>query len=115
MGFCIFNDVAVAVARLRAKGFKEPILIVDLDVHDGNGTREIFAHDTTVYTYSVHNEHWGETEAVASTSIALGADVGDEVYLGTLLKTLPDVMMKVQARAGDLSGGGRSRGRRHAR
>ncbi len=96
MGFCIFNDVAVAVARLRSKGFKEPILIIDLDIHDGNGTREIFAHDTTVHTYSVHNEHWGETEAVASTSIALGADVGDEVYLGTLLKTLPDVMMSVR-------------------
>ena len=92
LGFCIFNDIAVAVTRLRAKGFKEPILVVDLDLHDGNGTREIFAHDPTVYTYSVHNEHWGDTSAVASTSIALGADVTDEVYLGTLLKTLPDVM-----------------------
>ena len=96
MGFCIFNDIAVAVARLRAKGFKEPILVVDLDIHDGNGTREIFAHDTTVHTYSIHNEDWGDTDAVASTSIALGADVGDEVYLGTLLKTLPDVMMNVR-------------------
>jgi len=96
MGFCIFNDVAVAVARLRSKGFKEPILVVDLDIHDGNGTREIFANDSTVHTYSVHNDHWGDTEAVASTSIALGADVGDEVYLGTLLKTLPDVMKDVR-------------------
>ncbi|HSO23555.1 MAG TPA: hypothetical protein VLT81_11630, partial [Chondromyces sp.] len=92
LGFCIFNDIAVAVTRLRAKGFKEPILVVDLDLHDGNGTREIFAHDPTVHTYSVHNEHWADTSAVASTSIALGADVTDEVYLGTLLKTLPDVM-----------------------
>jgi hypothetical protein len=95
-GFCIFNDIAVAIARLRAKGFKEPILVIDLDIHDGDGTRAIFAHDATVYTYSVHNEDWGDTEAEASTSIALGADVGDEVYLGTLLKTLPDVMMKVR-------------------
>ncbi len=96
MGFCIFNDIAVAIARLRSKGFREPILVVDLDVHDGNGTRSIFAHDSTVYTYSVHNEHWGDTNAEASTAIALGADVGDEIYLGTLLKTLPDVMMKVR-------------------
>jgi len=95
-GFCIFNDIAVAVARLRAKGFKEPVLVVDLDLHDGDGTRSIFARDATVYTYSVHNENWGDTEAVASTSIPLGPDVGDEVYLGTLLKTLPDVMMKVR-------------------
>ncbi len=93
MGFCIFNDIAVAIARLRAKGFREPVLVVDLDIHDGNGTRSIFAHDSTVHTYSVHNENWGDTEAKASTAIALGADVGDEVYLGTLLKTLPDAMI----------------------
>lgn len=96
LGFCIFNDVAVAVARLRAKGFQDQILIIDLDLHDGNGTREIFAHDSTVYTYSVHNHHWGGTDAVASTAIELGDDVGDEVYLGTLLKTLPDVMAQVR-------------------
>jgi len=96
MGFCIFNDIAVAVARLRSKGFQQPILVVDLDIHDGNGTREIFANDSTVHTYSVHNVSWGETEAKASTSIALGADVADEIYLGTLLKTLPDVMMSVR-------------------
>jgi acetoin utilization deacetylase AcuC-like enzyme len=95
-GFCIFNDIAVAIARLRAKGFKESILVVDLDLHDGDGTRAIFAHDATVYTYSVHNEDWGDTEAEASTSIALGVDVGDEIFLGTLLKTLPDVMAKVR-------------------
>ncbi len=114
MGFCIFNDVAVAVARLRSKGFKEPVLIVDLDVHDGNGTREIFAHDTTVHTYSVHNENWGKIEAVASTSIALGADVGDEIYLGTLLKTLPDVMMNVRPGLVIYLAGDRSRGGRRA-
>lgn len=96
MGFCLFNDVAVAVARLRSKGFREPILIVDLDVHDGNGTRAIFAQDPSVHTYSIHGEHWGETLAVASTSIALGDDVGDEVYLGTLLKTLPEVLAETK-------------------
>ena len=96
LGFCIFNDVAVAIARLRAKGFREPVLVVDLDIHDGNGTRSIFAHDSTVYTYSVHNEHWGDTDIEDSTAIALGADAGDEIYLGTLLKSLPDVMMKVR-------------------
>jgi acetoin utilization deacetylase AcuC-like enzyme len=90
-GFCVFNDIAVAVARLRQRGFAEPVLVVDLDLHDGNGTREIFASDPTVHTFSIHNEHWGSTEAVASTSIALGAGVGDELYLGTLVKELPPV------------------------
>lgn len=96
MAFCVFNDVAVAVARLRANGFRDPVLVVDLDMHDGNGTRSVFAHDPTVHTYSIHNEHWGETEVEASTSIALGNDVGDELLLGTLLKTLPPVVEEVE-------------------
>ncbi len=91
MGFCVFNDVAVAISRLRGRGFTEPVLVVDLDLHDGNGTRAIFAADETVHTYSVHNQSWGGEEAAASTAIALGTGVGDEVYLGTILKTLPGV------------------------
>jgi len=89
--FCVYNDIAVAITRLRARGFREPILVVDLDLHDGNGTRSIFANDPTVHTYSIHNEHWGDTRAEEATSLALGAGVTDEVYLGTLLKTLPPV------------------------
>ena len=96
MAFCVFNDIAVAIRRLRRRGFREPVLVVDLDLHDGNGTRSIFADDPTVHTYSVHNVHWGPTEAVASTAIALGADVEDERYLGTLLKTLPGVVESVR-------------------
>jgi acetoin utilization deacetylase AcuC-like enzyme len=96
LGFCVFNDIAVAVSRLRAKGFRDPVLVVDLDIHDGNGTREIFAQDPSVHTYSIHGEDWGDTDAVASTSIALGADVGDEVYLGTILKTLPEVFAAIK-------------------
>jgi len=92
MAFCAFNDIAVAITRLRAKGYRQPILVVDLDIHDGNGTRSIFAHDPTVFTYSIHNQHWGETAAEASLAIELGDKVSDEVYLGTLLKTLPEVV-----------------------
>jgi acetoin utilization deacetylase AcuC-like enzyme len=91
MGFCVFNDVAVAIARLRARGFTEPVLVVDLDLHDGNGTRAIFARDPSVHTYSLHNEHWGDPEAVESTSIALGAGVDDRRFLGVLRETLPPI------------------------
>src|SRR5690606_30049505 len=42
MGFCALNDLAIAVARVRARGLTAPILIVDLDIHDGNGTRLLF-------------------------------------------------------------------------
>ena len=92
MGFCVFNDLAVAIARLRARGYAEPILVVDLDLHDGNGTRAIFARDPTVHTLSVHNDHWGDVEAVADTSIALGADVDDGRYLATLREVLPPLV-----------------------
>jgi acetoin utilization deacetylase AcuC-like enzyme len=89
LGFCVFNDVAVAVARLRARGYAEKVLVVDLDLHDGNGTRAIFARDPSVHTYSLHAEHWGSTEAVESTAIALGPGVEDGLYLETLRRTLP--------------------------
>ncbi|HVN32141.1 MAG TPA: histone deacetylase [Thermoanaerobaculaceae bacterium] len=95
-GFCVFNDIAIAIERLRQRGFAEPVLVVDLDLHDGNGTREIFAADATVHTLSIHNEHWGDTSAVASTSIALGAGVSDGLYLETLRETLPPVFELVQ-------------------
>ncbi len=90
-GFCVFNDVAIAIRRLRARGFLEPILVVDLDLHDGNGTRKVFAQDPSVHTFSVHNDHWGETDALASTAIALGAGVDDATYLRTLREALPPV------------------------
>jgi acetoin utilization deacetylase AcuC-like enzyme len=90
-GFCVFNDVAVAIRRLRARGYEERILVVDLDLHDGNGTRLLFADDATVHTFSIHNEHWSRTEAVESTAIALGPDVEDMPYLARLRETLPPV------------------------
>jgi len=96
LGFCVFNDVAVAIRRLRGRGFAEPVLVVDLDLHDGNGTRRIFANDPTVHTFSIHNDHWGETEAVASTSIALGPGVGDARFLGALREALPPVFEAVK-------------------
>jgi acetoin utilization deacetylase AcuC-like enzyme len=96
LGFCVFNDVAVAIRRLRGRGFVEPVLVVDLDLHDGNGTRRIFADDPTVHTFSIHNDHWGDTAAVASTSIALGPDVEDARFLGTLREALPPVFEAVR-------------------
>ena len=92
MGFCIFNDVAVAIRRLRARGFREPVLVIDLDVHDGNGTRAVFAADATVHTFSIHNHTWDDAPAVAATSIALGEAVTDDVYLGALHEALPPVL-----------------------
>jgi acetoin utilization deacetylase AcuC-like enzyme len=91
-GFCVFNDVAVAIRRLRARGFGEPVLVVDLDLHDGNGTRAAFAADATVHTFSIHNHAWEDNPAVAATTIALGQGVTDETYLAALHEALPPVI-----------------------
>ena len=59
-GFCAFNDVAVAIASLRAHGFAGRVLIVDLDLHHGDGTRRLFAADDRVVTCSIHAVPWDE-------------------------------------------------------
>lgn len=91
-GFCAFNDVAVAIAALRAGGFQRPVLIIDLDLHDGDGTREIFADDETVYTLSIHNRDLGTREARASASVALGANVEDTPYLDCVRRQVPPLV-----------------------
>ncbi len=95
-GFCVFNDVAIAIEHVRSAGFNGRILVIDLDIHDGDGTRLIFRSDPKVFTYSLHNDHWASTEAVASESIALGPRVSDSTYLATLKDTLPAVLKNHQ-------------------
>ena len=53
-GFCVFNDVAIAARAMQAEGLTDRIVILDCDVHQGNGTAATFAHDPTVFTFSVH-------------------------------------------------------------
>lgn len=90
---CVFNDVAVAIADLRAGGFSGPILIVDLDLHDGDGNRSIFARDPTVHTFSIHNQtnRGAALDAIETTVLELGDAVEDEVYLAALRDRLPPV------------------------
>lgn len=90
-GFCLFNDVAVAIADEQRRGFRGRVLVVDLDLHDGDGTRRIFAQDPTVHTFSIHARHWGPTEAVASTAIELGPKIEDDQYLEAITSHLPAV------------------------
>jgi len=92
MAFCLLNDVAIAVAHLRHYGLPGPILVIDLDLHDGNGTRAVFAADESVHTYSIHNQDWEPAGGVASTSLALGGSVSDRVFLDALRASLPAVV-----------------------
>ena len=91
-GFCLLNDVAVAIASQRAHGFKGRILVVDLDLHHGDGTEAIFAEDPTVFTFSIHNRDWADTTAVASTRVELGDEVDGATYLAAVGEHLPPVV-----------------------
>lgn len=93
--FCVFNDVAVAIAELRAAGYAGKVLIVDLDLHDGDGTRAVFAADPTVHTFSIHNQtdgYPGGADAVEATIVELHGSVQDAAYLEAVRSHLPPVL-----------------------
>ncbi len=84
-GFCVLNDVAVAVRALQASGEARRALVVDLDVHQGNGTAAIFEGDANVFTLSLHGERNYPTQKMRSTlDIGLPDGTGDEAYLAAL-------------------------------
>jgi hypothetical protein len=87
-GFCVYNDVAVAIARLRARGFEERVAIVDLDYHQGSGNVVAFAHDESVLTFSIHGAIWTRVEAVADCGHLLPPGTKDHAYLELLTTEL---------------------------
>jgi acetoin utilization deacetylase AcuC-like enzyme len=91
-GFCVYNDVGVAIAKLREEGYRDPIAIIDLDFHQGDGNSVAFAHDPTVLTYSIHGSVWTHVDAVADVSLLLPSGSGDTAYLGLLDETLPGAL-----------------------
>lgn len=85
-GFCLLNDQALAAAALLHEGAAKRILIVDLDVHQGNGTAAIFANESRVFTFSMHGkDNYPYHKETSDLDISLAAGTDDEAYL-TLLK-----------------------------
>jgi acetoin utilization deacetylase AcuC-like enzyme len=88
-GFCVLNDVAIAIRRLRAEGRVRRVLVVDLDVHQGNGTAAIFAGEPDVYTLSLHGErNYPTRKERSSRDVALPDGTGDEAYHAALVPAL---------------------------
>ncbi|MEM0987313.1 MAG: histone deacetylase [Pseudomonadota bacterium] len=84
-GFCVFNDVAVAARTLLAQGVEGPFLVVDADVHQGDGTARIFEGDDLVRTLSVHAaKNFPARKAVSDVDLALPDGVEDAAYLDAL-------------------------------
>lgn len=89
-GFCMLHDQAIAARYLQKKGLAKKILIVDLDVHQGNGTAEIFQNDDSVFTFSMHGAgNYPFKKEKSDLDIAVADGSGDEVYLRILKNTLP--------------------------
>ena len=96
-GFCIFNDLAIAARVLQQQHLVHKALIIDLDVHQGDGTAYIFEQDSTVFTFSMHCEvNFPGTKQRSDLDIPLPEGMEDEAYLATLAKILPDVLTQVK-------------------
>ena len=93
--FCMLNDQAIGARYLQQEKLAKKILIVDLDVHQGNGTAEIFQNDTSVFTFSMHGEsNYPFKKENSDLDIALPKNTNDDDYLLILKETLPKLISK---------------------
>ena len=95
-GFCLLNDIALSARYLLRHQKVNKVLVVDLDVHQGNGTAEIFADDHRVFTFSMHGEkNYPYHKEVSDLDIGLPDGCGDFQYLNTLKEVLPPLFDEV--------------------
>ncbi len=96
-GFCIFNDLAVAAREMQARGTAERILIIDLDVHQGDGTAAILQDDPSIFTFSMHcAANFPFHKQTSDLDVALPVGVGDAAYLRTLADHLPELLTTIR-------------------
>lgn len=96
-GFCLLNDIAIAAKWLLQNGHIRQALVVDLDVHQGNGTAQIFRDDPRVFTFSMHCEaNYPLQKEQSDLDIGLAVGTDDRSYLHHLRETLPRLMDEVQ-------------------
>ncbi|MDZ4803018.1 MAG: histone deacetylase [Bryobacteraceae bacterium] len=88
-GFCAINDIAVAIRRVQKDGFIRSAMVVDCDVHHGNGTAAIFENDPTVSTFSIHQaNNYPDDKPPSTVDVDLDDEVDDEEYLHRLREAL---------------------------
>ncbi len=97
-GFCVLNDVAIALRALRVRGLVGRAAVVDLDVHQGNGTHAILAGDDECFTFSMHGRRNYPFRKVAGRlDVELEDGTGDTEYLERLAASLPGVLAEARA------------------
>jgi acetoin utilization deacetylase AcuC-like enzyme len=93
-GFCVMNDVAIAIEVLKKNGLAERFLVVDCDVHQGNGTAFIFKTDEAVFTFSMHSaKNYPLFKEISNLDIELPDKTPDIEYLETLNEALPRIFL----------------------
>lgn len=96
-GFCLLNDMAVAANYLLKNNLAKQILIIDLDVHQGNGTAKIFEHEKRVFTFSMHGEHnYPFHKEKSDLDIGLKEGISEKEYLQILSDTLPQLIKNIR-------------------
>ena len=102
-GFCIVNDIAVAVAALRSEGFKKRVVVLDLDAHPPDGTADCFAGDPSVWVGSLSGADWGKLEGVDETVLPRDCDDGSYLAaLAGLLSRMPPAGLAFVLAGGDV-------------
>ena len=97
-GYCVFNDVAVAIHVLQAESLIRRTVVIDLDVHQGDGTAAIFADCSNVFTFSMHGSgNFPPDKRVSDLDIGLPDGTGDEFYLAALREALAESLPLAQA------------------
>lgn len=96
-GFSVLNDIAISSTILISESLVKRILIVDLDVHQGNGNAQIFSNEERVFTFSMHGkDNYPLKKETSDLDIPLDTGTGDEVYLSILSETLPKLIEEHQ-------------------
>ena len=95
--FCMLNDQAIAANYILDNGLAKKILIIDLDVHQGNGTASIFKNNNSVFTLSFHGKNnYPFRKEKSDLDIELDDNTDDEIYLNLLKETIPEILDKTE-------------------
>ena len=96
-GFCVFNDVAVALEKMRHEGRIDKAMVVDCDVHQGNGTADIFSGKDYAFTFSIHQmDLYPAHKPPGSLDVGLWSGDGDDKYLAALRENFPRLYQEYQ-------------------
>ncbi len=92
-GFCVFNDIGIGIRNMQQEGLIKKAMVIDCDVHQGNGTAVIFQNDTEVFTFSIHQEdNYPMPKEKSDLDIPLWGGDGDEPFLNALRAHVPQIL-----------------------